>query len=204
MITKKYIPPVLMSAHFMHLCILCASKQDINLVVLGAKYSGKTELWFRLRDKKRPKGTTDNTAKEKIESFTLKSKEGSIRLNASIDIGGDNSWVRDYDNIIHNNSIIYYLLDVTQLNKDTSTQQAQLRKIGTLLKNYNCKLTLLGTFFDQYDGDEEKARKEIKKNFKDIVGLSIHDLPIILINTTDGACIDRIKSDIIQNSKLFN
>lgn len=179
-------------------------KKIVKIAILGGKGCGKTELWYRLQDHKRP--SIEATNKDKINEFILgKKDDGRIVTVASThDLGGGDGWVQNYKEIINKNgTLIYYLIDLTRLNELKEETRARLHKILTIINENNledCHINILATFFDKYPSFKSEAVRDIDKiifsekiNDVDFKGQS-H--PVNLLNDED---IKTIK-DEIENS----
>lgn len=175
----------------------------IPVAILGDKGVGKTELWYRLQGKDR----TDHsaTAMELIKKFYLgnNNKGDKVYIEQTNDIGGGSDLVEtSYDKLIRNNSIIYYLVDLTVLTeerkKDTS---ARLTCITNIIdrKSYSCDIYILATHLDEYGKSEAQAKLDVQEMIGTNLVMNCKDiLPII---TTDKNYVDKIKKQILEKSE---
>ena len=90
-------------------------KETRKIVILGDKYSGKTELWCQLQRIKNE--TPGGTGQEIVESFELgknPSTGNRVYVETTKDLGGGSEWVEEYDSMIEGDGIfVYYLIFVT-------------------------------------------------------------------------------------------
>ena len=184
------------------------NKKTVKIIILGPQYSGKTELWCRLQGiVNKEKG---GTGQDEIKEFVLgKKKDGtSVVVEDSIDIGGGDTYVKEYDKlIVSDGTFIYYLIDVRKIKQDKEDTKLRLRKIASLAtKNnlHNCGITILGTHIDtddedgKYPGIKEDAKKEI---IRDILGNTIKGLKstrVEIISPTNPTDIETIKNEILK------
>ncbi len=184
------------------------NKNTVKIIILGPQYSGKTELWCRLQGKvNKEKG---GTGKEEIKEFVLgKKKDGtSVVVEDSIDMGGGDSYVKEYDKlIVSNGTFIYYLIDVRKITQGKEDTKLRLRKIASLAKKnnlHNCGITILGTHIDaddedgKYPGTKEDAKKEI---IREILGDTIKGLKstrVEIVSPTNPTDIETIKNEILK------
>lgn len=184
------------------------NKKTVKIIILGPQYSGKTELWCRLQGiVNKSKG---GTGKDEIKEFVLgKKKDGtSVIVEDSIDMGGGDLYVKEYDKqIVSDGIFIYYLIDVRKIKQDKEDTKLRLRKIASLVtKNslHNCGITILGTHIDtddedgKYPGTKEDAKKEI---IREILGNTIKGLKsprVEIISPTNPTDIETIKNEILK------
>lgn len=185
------------------------NKKTVKIIILGPQYSGKTELWCGLRRiVNKSKGGTEG--KSEIKEFELgKKKDGTkVFVEDSIDIGGGDSYVKEYDNLlVSDGTFIYYLIDVRKIKQDKEDTRIRLRKIASLVTKkdlHNCGITILGTHIDtddedgNYPGTKDDAKKEI---IREILGNTIKGLKsprVEIISPTNPTDIETIKNEILK------
>lgn len=182
-----------------------------HIVILGSKGAGKTTLWNRLQNKI-DGGKTLPTDLEPVNSFIIMAGDRSVRISSTKDVGGDDLWVKDYEEIIKSDGIfIYYLVDLTNLHEKARKQEirARLMKISEIIKNKNlknCGCKILATNYRAYqESGLEKQYGSPAAYVKQV--LQIHTLgPLSMkiedfvspVELTDDKCINKIKEEITQ------
>ena len=115
--------------------LLLSPTKATSIAVLGMKASGKSTLWKGLGGLKVVK--KNGTLLDRIPSFTLVRDDGSsVVINETIDIGGEDSYVKYYDELITPNSFVYYLADATKIQEYHYYRRirSDLRKIDSVLQ----------------------------------------------------------------------
>ena len=173
------------------------NKKTVKIIILGPQYSGKTELWCRLQGiVNKEKG---GTGQDEIKEFVLgKKKDGtSVVVEDSIDIGGGDTYVKEYDKlIVSDGTFIYYLIDVRKIKQDKEDTKLRLRKIASLATKDNLHDT--DDEDGKYPGIKEDAKKEI---IRDILGNTIKGLKstrVEIISPTNPTDIETIKNEILK------
>lgn len=183
-----------------------------RIVVFGSKASGKTTLWNQLMDKKvvTEYRTTDQ---EKIESFNFFANNRFVRVLATKDFGGDDLYVRYYNELIsENGTFVYFLVDLTRLHETKQEIRSRLQVISKCIKDkklLNCGFKIIATHFDEYDKNNynlleknKKAKAEVISVLTDkkITNCSLKiDLDHIMVaNLLDKSYINSIKKEIAQ------
>ena len=182
-------------------------KETRKIVILGDKYSGKTELWCQLQGKKNetPGG---GTSQEIVESFELgknPSTGNRVYVETTKDVGGGSRWVPDYDCMIEGDGIfVYYLIDLTRIddNDIISDTRDRLRTIISIIEKKKlkyCGVRILATFCDKYNGTKKQAEYDLKNKIfsKKIFGFNSNP-PIQVICTLDKCDIESIKQQILK------
>lgn len=195
-------------------CRLSSSPDEKTkrIVVFGSKASGKTTLWNQLMDKKvvTEYRTTDQ---EKIESFNFFANNRFVRVLATKDFGGDDLYVRYYNELIsENGTFVYFLVDLTRLHETKQEIRSRLQVISKCIKDkklLNCGFKIIATHFDEYDKNNynlleknKKAKAEVISVLTDkkITNCSLKiDLDHIMVaNLLDKSYINSIKKEIAQ------
>ncbi len=183
-----------------------------RIVIFGSKASGKTTLWNQLMDKKvvTEYRTTDQ---EKIESFTVYANNNYVRVHATKDFGGDDLYVRYYNELIsENGTFVYFLVDLTRLQETKQEIRSRLQVISKCIKDkklLNCGFKIIATHFDEYGKNNydllektKKAKAEVMSVLTDkkITNCSLKiDLDHIMVaNLLDKSYINSIKKEIAQ------
>lgn len=140
-------------------------KKATSIAVLGMKGSGKSTLWKGLGGLKAVK---IDTRIDKIPSFTLVRDDGSsVVINETIDIGGEDSYVRYYDELVTSNCFVYYVADATKIQEYQYYRKirSDLRKIDSVLQKkaitpdqFGFKILL--SHYDEYKQKMPNCSKE--------------------------------------------
>lgn len=134
-----------------------------RIVILGSSMSGKTTLWNQLRNRAVGYMYNPTTGVSYVESFTIKVDSHEVKVLAAKDIGGSDTMVRYYDELIkENDTFIYFLVDLTKLQEAKQEIRARLQLVSKCIKDKklnNCGFKIIATHFDQYE-EEYKKRKD--------------------------------------------
>lgn len=183
-----------------------------RIVVFGSKASGKTTLWNQLMDKK---VVTEyrTTGREEIESFTVVANNRHVKVHKTEDIGGDDLYVKYYnEQISEDGAFVYFLVDLKRLHDTKQEIRSRLQLISKCIKDkklQDCGFKIIATHFDEYDKNnynlqekEKKAKAEVISVLTDkkIKNCSLKlDLDHIMVaNLLDKYYIDIIKKEIAQ------
>ena len=183
-----------------------------RIVVFGSKASGKTTLWNQLMDKKvvTEYRTTDQ---EKIESFNFFANNRFVRVLATKDFGGDDLYVRYYNELIsENGTFVYFLVDLTRLHETKQEIRSRLQVISKCIKDkklLNCGFKIIATHFDEYDKNNYNLLEKTKKAKAEVISvltdkeikncsLKIDLDHIMVANLLDKSYINSIKKEIAQ------
>ena len=195
-------------------CVLSSSPDEKTkrIVIFGSKASGKTTLWNQLMDKKEVTEyrTTDQ---EKIESFPVYANNNYVSVFATKDFGGDDLYVRYYNELIsENGTFVYFLVDLTRLQETKQEIRSRLQVISKCIEDkrlQDCGFKIIATHFDEYDKNNynileknKKAKAEVMSVLtnKKIKNCSLKiDLDHIMVaNLLDKSDINSIKKEIVQ------
>ena len=166
------------------------SKKTKSIAILGMKEAGKTTLWHALGGVNEYEGRTEI---ENTHPFQI----GNITIKGSKDIGGNDNRVKMYDELMLPNTYIFFLFDVTKI-KDRGYVKGileRLCKITKINKKFNeeerkgCGIKLIGTHIDQYDGNIEVLRSDLKGKLGKYKEVADH---IVFLNLTDDNDIAKI------------
>ena len=183
-----------------------------RIVIFGSKASGKTTLWNQLMDKKvvTEYRTTDQ---EKIESFTVYANNKYVRVLATKDFGGDDLYVRYYNELIsENGTFVYFLVDLTRLQETKQEIRSRLQVISKCIEDKRlqyCGFKIIATHFDEYDKNNYNILEKNKKAKAEVVSVLTNkkiencslkiDLDHIMVaNLLDKSYINSIKKGIAQ------
>lgn len=180
------------------------TKETRRIVILGKKWSGKTELWCRLRGiKNQEKG---GTSEEPIEMFELGRKEDGtpVIVLATKDIGGGDQWVSDYDNLINEDgTYVFYLINLDRFEKEKKENQLRLTRIASIIKKKKfekCGLRLVATFYDTCGKSKNEAIADVQSMLREIKMIKkTSEIPVEVINTTNDNDVKIIKKEILKS-----
>ena len=144
------------------------NKKTKNIIILGCKESGKTELWSRLgADLK--ESSKKRTSQQTVSEFTISKNEKTITISETKDIGGGDDWVSTYDELISKGTFIYYLINGHEFEKKSSFKEvkSQIEKISRCINGKeNCGLKILITHFDEINITEQELKQKIKQKLE--------------------------------------
>lgn len=156
-----------------------------NIIILGLKGCGKTTMWRRLRGEKPQKGTETPTSQNQIESFTVSGSNGrTVRISSTRDIGGGDDFVKQYDSLIENGTMVYFLVDLCTLEENIRVINARVKKILIVAKEKNLEkigLQIVATHLDEagYTEDEAKNRVmsalKLEGAYRNVIALDLFD-----------------------------
>jgi GTPase SAR1 family protein len=197
-----YLIPVIIGIFITVVIIANIAEDTKNVVILGPKASGKTTLWNQLRGLKTP-NSHENTSKEEIKSFSIKTKTGIERkISTSYDIGGGDQWVADYDKLIkENKTFILFLIDLTNAEGKKSEVRARLLKIFKIIEDKkleDCGIKILGTFHDKYRVSYTDNADTYLKETIDLNSISnkLKNIEIMSVNLLDISDVEKIKQEV--------
>ena len=178
-------------------------KKTTRIAILGLKASGKTTLWNGLRG---ARFSSDfQTAKDRVRSFTIKKDGKELTIEESSDIGGDNQWVIEYDNLIKDGTFVFFLVDATDKKTDSrSSIRSRVQKIlGRMNNASNCGARILITHIDQCSGMQRAEIISSLKEWLDLESVKINGktakYEYDAVNLTSASDIESIKKMIIDN-----
>lgn len=168
-------------------------KIEKKVAIIGQAESGKTELWYALQGKTRPSVVT--TSNEPVEGFFL---DDTVYIKPTQDIGGNDKYVKFYDKIIDEDTIVFFLLDITKINSGVSSEKQTLSEFQKAYSLKPRKIIILATHSDQYTGTELQGEKLVRDYFAPLerYGIDCVKLEIRLVNLKEVACIVGIKNSI--------
>lgn len=187
------------------------NKKTKNIIILGCKESGKTELWSRLgADLK--ESSKNRTSQQKVSEFTISKNEKTITISETKDIGGGDDWVSTYDELISKGTFIYYLINGHEFEKKSSFKEvkSQIEKISRCINGKeNCGLKILITHFDEINITEQELKQKIKQKLENkITNIILKgvkqkitqflDNNVDFVNLLDEKDINKIKDEILE------
>lgn len=92
-------------------------KEDVHksrkIAILGLHQAGKTTLLRFLQGEKNYRDKTVGSGVDEYEEFQLKIGDKSISISKNIDIGGSVNFVRNYQSILKDSDMAFFLFDVS-------------------------------------------------------------------------------------------
>lgn len=195
------------------------NKRTRRIVILGSSMSGKTTLWNQLKNRKVGYDYIPTPGQTAIDSFKVKYEDHEVRVLATKDIGGSDTWVKYYNDLItEDGTFIYFLVDLTKLPAAKQEIRSRLQLISKCIKdkklNY-CGFKIIATHFDEYEKSKENqeymvvrdaAINDVLKSLTDKeiknCNLNIDIKNIMVANLLDSFYIDEIKSEITREGTL--
>lgn len=187
------------------------NKKTKNIIILGCKESGKTELWSRLgADLK--ESSKNRTSQQTVSEFTISKNEKTITISETKDIGGGDDWVSTYDELISKGTFIYYLINGHEFEKKSSFKEvkSQIEKISRCINGKeNCGLKILITHFDEINITEQELKQKIKQKLENkITNIILKgvkqkitqflDNNVDFVNLLDEKDVNKIKDEILE------
>lgn len=175
-----------------------------SICIIGTKGAGKTTLWKKLGAGVHSDSTsaTTETTVSNIEQFTLETDSGSVIISETKDVGGEDRYVEIYNQLIKEDSFVFFLVSALELKKNDKLINARLKKISDIIKGFpedSIGFCLIITHMDEclnnntsYDINSRRFEKYIKREDQKIRG-----------NLLDNTFVDTIKKMIVQY-KTFN
>lgn len=187
------------------------NKKTKNIIILGCKESGKTELWSRLgADLK--ESSKKRTSQQTVSKFTISKNEKTITISETKDIGGGDDWVSTYSELISEDTFIYYLINGHEFENKSSFKEvkSQIEKISRCTKEKeNCGLKILITHFDEINITEQELKQKIKQKLENKISNLILkgvkqkitqflDNNVDFVNLLEERDINKIKDEILE------
>lgn len=185
------------------------TKKTKSVIILGRKASGKTTLWSRLKNYEFSKEYI-TTSTEKIEKFHITRDGKTVLIQSTKDIGGDDLWVTEYEELIKEGTFILFLVDATDLTSDAKECiRCRIQKIQRIIHDNKIKdvgFRIYITHSDEYLSKSSNTTKaqliENIKNFLDLATLKTPEKVKYEYTSVDLSCdkdIDCIKKEIIDS-----
>lgn len=187
------------------------NKKTKNIIILGCKESGKTELWSRLgADLK--ESSKKRTSQQTVSKFTISKNEKTVNISETKDIGGGDDWVSTYSELISEDTFIYYLINGHEFENKSSFKEvkSQIEKISRCTKEKeNCGLKILITHFDEINITEQELKQKIKQKLENKISNLILkgvkqkitqflDNNVDFVNLLEERDINKIKDEILE------
>lgn len=182
-------------------------KEAETVAIFGSPFAGKTTLWKQLKSEMVDKGYDPTIGADRVSQFSIKYNGKTKTIKQSIDFGGKDDMVRRYGEIIESGTFIYYLIDVTTIDKYKDETRARLKAICNIIKKKGIKdntgLTLVATHFDEYHkntgGNENEARNKIIEclHLKDSKDFNVKD-KILVAELTKDKDIEQFYKQIME------
>ena len=178
-----------------------------SIAIFGSRTAGKTTLWDQLRGEFKNRNYIATSGAVSISEFTIEYKGVKKTIKKTADFSGDNEMVKRYNELIEAGTFIYYLIDLTELNKYKKETRSRLQKISHIVreKNLNDKAgcRLIGTHYREYYNKTGKSRDEARRELIEVIGLNnikdanIED-SILILELTESADINFVLDQIIN------
>lgn len=185
-----------------------------KIAILGLPASGKTTLFQKLGASS-ANDSQVNTSIRDIEEFTFQRSNGEkVTIAKTKDLGGQNEYVKLYENVIEENTFIYFLLKMEDLYLNNSLSigktkmlpiKSRMTKIKKIITDKGIKKHNMGfiiTHFDEYlKNNPAASEKVIESDIR--YAFSLDKKSIVLIgNLLDNDFITQIKDRIgMQNEQ---
>lgn len=188
------------------------NKKTKNIIILGCKESGKTELWSRLGADLKV-SSKKRTSQQAVPKFTISKNEKTVTISETKDIGGGGDWVSTYSKLISEDTFIYYLINGHEFENKSSFKEvkSQIEKISRCTKEKeNCGLKILITHFDEINITEQELKQKIKQKLENkITNIILKgvkqeitqflDNNVDFVNLLAEKDINKIKDEILKN-----
>lgn len=142
------------------------SKQSNKLAILGMKMSGKTTMLNKMRGIKELPQSTNSEPYDKF-TYTTKSNK-AIKIEKGKDIGGTQSFISLYDQIIKDNEFIFFFFDVNlYLNNIDYLRDCNSRLEFISKRISKKKFAIIATHPDIINLKEHEIREKVRDLIKD-------------------------------------
>lgn len=179
-----------------------------SIAIFGSKGAGKTTLWEQLKGDFEEANYHPTLGTEEVKQFSIEYNGKKKVISESKDFGGDDNLVKDYGEIIKEDTFVYYLIDLTTLENFKQETRSRLQYLSKLIKQKHIEdqvgLRLVATHYNEYlIKNPGKTRSEAKYELANIIGLNnIKDVKIeekiMVVELTDKEDIKQIFEQIIQ------
>ena len=149
----------------------------VSIAIFGSRGAGKTTLWKQLMGVFKDADYYHPTlGAEDINLFSIEYDGKKKYISTSKDFGGDDNLVKEYGEIISENTFVYYLIDLTTLEEFKNQTRARLQYLSKLIEQKQLKdevrLCLVATHYLEYlSKNPEKTHSEAIYELANIIGL---------------------------------
>ena len=182
----------------------------VSIAIFGSKGAGKTTLWSKLQGVFEDKEYHPTLGTEDVNQFTIEYNGKRKVITKSKDFGGGDDVVRYYGDIIKEDTFVYYLIDLTTLEKFRRETRARLQYLSQVVKQKQLKdkvrLRLVATHYRDYlRNNPGKTRPDVIHELASVIGLNnIRDVKIeeriMVAELTEKEDINQIFEQIIQTN----
>ena len=182
----------------------------VSIAIFGSKGAGKTTLWSKLQGVFEDKEYHPTLGTEDVNQFTIEYNGKRKVITKSKDFGGGDDVVRYYGDIIKEDTFVYYLIDLTTLEKFRRETRARLQYLSQVVKQKQLKdkvrLRLVATHYREYlRNNPGKTRPDVIHELASVIGLNnIRDVKIeeriMVAELTEKEDINQIFEQIIQTN----
>lgn len=178
-----------------------------SIAILGSKGSGKTTLWDQLRGEFKDRDYYPTEGSDPINEFIIEHNGVKKTIKKTLDFSGDDQMVKRYNELIEEGTYIYYLIDLTMLEKFKRETRSRLQVISKIAKEKNlgdkagCRL--IGTNYRKYNIQGGKSRDDARHELCKVIRLdSVKDVnvedKIMILELTDKNDVNEILDQIIK------
>lgn len=178
----------------------------VSIAIFGSKDAGKTTLWSQLQGVFKDKNYRPTLGTEDVNQFTIEYNGKRKVITKSKDFGGGDDLVKYYGDIIKEDTFVYYLIDLTQLEKNRQETRARLQELSYVIsqKQLEDGIHLVATHYREYsnnhpDGTHDSAIYELKRIIENITDVKIEER-ILVAELTEQEDINQIFEQIIQTN----
>lgn len=192
---------------YMFCSVILFPDQASSIAIFGSKGAGKTTLWNQLRGVFNDANYHPTLGVEDVNQFSIEYNGKKKFISKSKDFGGDDNLVKEYGEIVKENTFIYYLVDLTTLKEFKNQTRARLQYLSQVIEQKQLKdkvgLRLVATHYKEYlRKNPRKTRSDAIYELASVIGLNnIKDVKIeeriIVAELTDKEDINQIFEQII-------
>lgn len=179
-----------------------------KIAILGTKGAGKSTLFFKLGGY--PIKPAESTKVKEIEEFKMKKPNGdTITIAATKDFGGEDIYVRQYQEVIEKGTFIHFLINAKddlynkkgELNNRPIEITSRLRKIKQVVKNKEIKkndvgVNIIVTHLDEIAKSFGKTKEDVALDLNKVFKKQYDIKNILIGNLNEDNFINEIKNRI--------